>query len=218
MDFDQMLEAWKAQDDKPPYDVNRDALRQALHAEEVRVRKELRILRRTLWALWIFGTGMAIWAGFWIAITIANGWSYIYVVTSAASLALFALGVWAFWMSRGPREESQKNIGNTLKQEVTRNLVLVDYSLSQARRLTFLVLGMACIVIGTGLFSWTTNSSQDIADHSSPGGWSFFAIVFVVLIAWAFPKARNEMRQARPKLELRQQRLRELLETLDAGE
>ena len=33
MDFDQMLESWRAQNTAPPYDANRDALRQALQAE-----------------------------------------------------------------------------------------------------------------------------------------------------------------------------------------
>ena len=78
MDFDQMLETWRAQNTAPPYGANRDALRQALQSEEARVRGELRLRRRTLWFLWIFETGMAVWAGFWIAITITNGWSAIY--------------------------------------------------------------------------------------------------------------------------------------------
>ena len=42
MDFDQMFEAWRAQNTAPPYDVNRDALRQALEAEGARVRREMR--------------------------------------------------------------------------------------------------------------------------------------------------------------------------------
>jgi hypothetical protein len=90
MDFDQMLETWQAQ---TPYDVNRDALRQALDAEEIRVRRERRMHRRALWFMWIVGTGMAVWAGFWIAITITNGWLVIYAIASGVSLVVFALGV-----------------------------------------------------------------------------------------------------------------------------
>ncbi len=217
MDFDQMLGTWKAQDDKPPYEVNQDALRQALQAEEDKVRRELRNRRWALWFMWVFGTGMAIWAAFWIAITIANGWSAIYVVTSAASVVLFSFGVGAVWVSRGPRADPRREFGNTLQGEVRRNLALVDHQLSLGMYWFRLMLGTACILIGTGLFSWTTNSSQDIPD-SGFGGWSFFTIVFVFLIVWSFRKERDEMRQAKPKLELRQQRLRELLETLDAGE
>jgi hypothetical protein len=73
-------------------------------------------------------------------------------------------------------------------------------------------------MVGVGLFSWTTNSSQDISEASSGAGWFWFTVVFVVLIGWASFKAREEMREAKPKLELRQQRLRELLATLEARE
>ena len=58
MDFDQMLETWRAQSTAPPFDVNRDALRQALQTEGARVRRGLRIRRRGLWFVWLLGTGM----------------------------------------------------------------------------------------------------------------------------------------------------------------
>lgn len=101
MDFDQMLETWRAQNTASPHDVNRDALRQALQTEEARVREELRSRRRGLWFLWIFYAGMAVWAGLRIAITMTNGWPAIYVIAAAVSLGLFALGVGAVWVSRG---------------------------------------------------------------------------------------------------------------------
>lgn len=218
MDFDQMLEIWRAQNTAEQYEVNRDALRKTLQAEADRLRKEMRAHRRSLWVMWIFGTGMAIWAAFWIAITITNGWSTIYVVTSAASVGLFGLGVGTVWASRAPREERQKNFGNSLQQEVKRNLALIDHQLSQAGRSMLLILGTASIVLGVGLFSWTTSASQEIAETSSFGGWSLFTIVIVGMLAWGFRKERDAMRKAKPKLELRRQRLRELLESLDAGE
>ena len=60
MDFDQLLETWRAQNTAPPYDVNRDALRLALETEEGTVRRVVRSRRRVIWFLGIFGTGMAI--------------------------------------------------------------------------------------------------------------------------------------------------------------
>ena len=75
MDFDQMLETWRAQNTAPPYDVDRDVLRQALQTEDARVRRVLRFRRRSLWCGWIVGTGMAVFAGSWIAISISNGWN-----------------------------------------------------------------------------------------------------------------------------------------------
>ena len=101
MDFDQMLETWRAQKTAPPYDVNRDVLRQTLQTEEARVRRSLRFRRGVVWFYWILGTGMAVWAGFWIAITITNGWPAIYAIAAAACVCLFASAVGAFWMGRG---------------------------------------------------------------------------------------------------------------------
>ena len=218
MDFDQMLEIWRAQNTAQQYDVNRDALRQALQAEEAKVRREMRNRRRGLWALWILGTGMAVWAGFWIAIVISNGWPAIYAAAAGASFGLFALGVGVVWAGRGPRVEPPHDFGNALREEVRRGLALVDYRLSLTSRWILPILGAISIMVGTGLFSWTVNASQDISGQSSFGGWSLFTILFVALLLWASFKQRDEMRKAKPKLELRQRRLRELLETLDAGE
>jgi hypothetical protein len=218
MDFDQMVETWRAQNTAPPYDVNRDALRQALQTEEARVRGELRTRRHRLWFSWIVGTGMAIWAGFWIAITITNGWPAIYVIAAGVSLGIFALGAGAVWISRGREAELDRNFGNTLQAEVKRSLALVDYQLSLTRRWLLPLLGAALIVIGTGLFSWTVNRSQDIPDLSSGVGWFWFTVVFIVLIVGASYKARHKMHKAKSKLEFRQQRLRELLAALDSRE
>ena len=215
MDFDQMLEAWKAQDDKPPYDVNRDALRQALHAEEVRVRRELRVHRGGVWFTGILGAGLAVWAGFWIAIVITNGWPVVYAITAGLSLVIFAFGVGALWVSRGPRAEPEPNFGNTLQEEVRRTLALVDHQLSLTGRWLLLLLGTASIVVGVALFSWTLDRSQDMT-KSSGVGWFLFAFVFGGLPLWASYRQRDAMREAKSKLELRRQRLHELLENLDA--
>ena len=215
MDFDQMLETWRAQNTAPPYDMNRDALRQALQTEEARVRGELRTQRRALWIFWIIGTGMAVWAGFWIAITITNGWPAIYAIASGVSFCLFALGVGAVWVSR---REPERKFGNTLEEEVRRSLALVDYQLSVTRRWIISMLGVASTLVGAGLFSWTVNKSQDIPDLSSGRGWFWFTVFFVTLIVWGSYKARDENRKAKAKLEVRQRRLRELLAALEARE
>lgn len=216
MDFDQMLETWRAQSTSPPYDVNREALRQALQAEEATVRRGLRMRRRVLWFLWILGTAMAVWAAFWIAITITNGWPAIYAIAAGASLCIFAFAVGAFWVSRGPKAELERNVGNTLQEEVRRSLAHVDYQLSFRHRIIFM-LGVASIVVGTWLFSWTLKRSQGIPD-SSFGGLDLFTALCVVLAVMALYKANEVMRKAKPKLELRQRHLRELLAALDARE
>jgi len=221
MDFDQMLETWRAQSTAPPYDVNRDAIRQALQAEDARVRREVHSHRRGLLFGWIVGTGMAVWAAFWIAITITNGWDPIFVIASGVSLGLFALAACTSWMGRG--REPERNFGNTLQEEVRRSLALVDYQLSVAARWIRPMLGTGSFMVGTGLFSWTVGRSQDIAHHadhpeSSGAGWFWYSVVLVVLGVWASFKVRDEMRKTKLKLETRQRRLRELLAALDARE
>jgi hypothetical protein len=216
MDFDQMLETWRAQNTAPPYDVNRDALRQALQTEEARVRRGLRTRRRGLWFLWIFGTGMAVWAGFWIAITIINGWPAIYAIAAVVSVALFALAAGASWVGRG--REPERNFGNTLEDEVRRSLALVDYQLSVTRRWSISMLGPASLVAGAGLFAWTLVSSQQRANGPSGVGWFWYVVVLGVLGGRASYTALDAMRKATPKLETRQRHLRELLAALGARE
>jgi hypothetical protein len=87
MSFDEMLETWR--------DVDREALRQALQTEESKVRRSHLSERRGLWFFWIFGTGIAVWAGFWIAITITNGWPAFYAILSGVCLSLFVLALGA---------------------------------------------------------------------------------------------------------------------------
>jgi hypothetical protein len=216
MNFDQMLETWRAQDNSPPFDVNRDALRQALQTEEAKVQQELRTTRRSLWVALTIGMGMAVFAGFWIAISISNGWPAVYVVTSGASFGLFAFGAGAMWKSYVPRAEPRRNFGNTLQSEVRRSLALVDDQLSLTKRMIVVVLGAASITFGTLLFSWTLNKSQNIPISSS-SGW-LVPMLLISMFVWSCYKTREEMREAQPKLELRQRRLRELLAALDDRE
>jgi hypothetical protein len=108
---------------------------------------------------------------------------------------------------------AERNFGNTLQEEVRRSLALIDYQLSMTRHSIIDVLGAVSLVVGTLLLSWTVNRSQDIPD-SSGSGW--FIVLLVVWIAWVFYSARKQMRKAKPKLERRQRRLRELLAALEA--
>ena len=218
MDFDQMLAIWRSQNTTPPHDVNRDALRQALQMEEARVRRTLRSRRRGFWFLWILGTGMAVWAGFWIAITITNGWPAIYAIAAGVSLGLFALAAGASWVGRG--REPERKFGNTLQEEVSRSLTLVDYQLSITRRWIISTLGIGSLMAGVGLFSWTLARSQDNFNRPDSSGvdWVWYAVVLVVLGMRASYKVRDALRKATPQLELRQRHLRELLAALDARE
>src|SRR5262245_50208942 len=129
MDFDEMLATWRTQDTAPLYRVNHDALLQALHAEEARVRGELRWL---LWFTCIFGTGMAVFGGVWVSVLIYQGDEpAIYTVAAAAGVGLYVLWIGATGVSRWRQAKRERNFGNTLQEEVRRSLALVDYQLSR---------------------------------------------------------------------------------------
>ena len=214
MDFDQMLETWRAQTTAPPYDVNREVLRQTLQTEEARIRRVMRTWRRGLWLYGILGTGMAVWAGFWIANTITNGWPAIYAIAAAGSLGMFALAAGASWVGRA--REPERDFANTLQGEVRRSLALVDYQLSVTRRWILSMLRMFSFIAGVALFSWTVARSQDNFHRpdSFGVGWFWYAVVLALFGVWTSYKTRK----ATPKLELRQRQLREVLAALDARE
>lgn len=199
MNFDQILGTWRSQ--------TSEALSHALQTEEAKVQRELRLRRRGLWVSCMVGTGMAIWAAFWIAITLTNGWSAIYVIASALSLSLFTFAAVALWIGRGRAPE--RSVGDTLEESVRRSLALVEQQLTDSRHWIFPMLGTAALMVGTGLFSWTVARSQDILD-SSGWGWFWYSVLFAVFAVWLSGKARAETLRVTPILKLRYQRLREL--------
>jgi MFS family permease len=209
-----MLETWRGQTTAPPYDVNREVLRQTLQTEEARIRRVMRTWRRGLWLYVILGTGMAVWAGFWIAITITNGWPAIYAIAAAVSLGMFALAAGASWVGRG--REPERDFANTLQGEVRRSLALVDYQLSVTRRWILSMLRASSFIAGVALFSWTVARSQDNFHRpdSFGVGWFWYAVVLALFGVWTSYKTRK----ATPKLERRQRQLREVLAALDARE
>ena len=128
MDFDQMIETWRNQDAEPMYAVNRDALRQTLRSEQARIRRELRFLFRFAY---IVGTGMIVFGGFWIALSINNGWPAAYSIAAGVGVGMFALWMGTTIVSRRRQAKQERIFGNTLREEVRRSLSLVDYQLSR---------------------------------------------------------------------------------------
>ena len=97
MDFDQMLDAWKAQDDKPLYGVNQDLLRLVLLNEQASMRRRLR------WETWttsIIGAGMAVWTAFWLWVLVYVQGPLLQILAALVGTAMFALSIGAFWLSR----------------------------------------------------------------------------------------------------------------------
>jgi cbb3-type cytochrome oxidase subunit 3 len=201
MNFDQMMDAWKGQDDTPLYGVNRDLLALVVLNEQADIRRAMRIEK---WTTYGVGTAMAVLAGglLWMFPGRGEG-----STVAVATLALVACAVWmiALWASRRGQALRERGFGNSLNDEVRRSLSLVDYQLSQAGRWTRVLLWSAPVTLGACLILWLIMAVNRIDDP-----WMTYGpIIFVVTsIAWqAFDTSSRATRELTP----RRERLNELL-------
>jgi hypothetical protein len=209
MNFDQMMETWRTQDEAPLYGLNRDLLQLVLQYEQAHIRRELRIEQ---WVAYIIGAGAAIFAGFWLWQTIHRADPVLYTVAAGVGGSAFALWAGAFWLSRRRQAMRERSFGNTLQEEILRNLSLVDYQLSRAGRWSAGMLWVAPIMVGTVLIYWLLAAINDNTDFWFDAG--MIALVVVSLV-WTTYDTSRKMKQ---EFEPRRQRLRQLLDMLNAGE
>ncbi|KRA81638.1 hypothetical protein [Altererythrobacter sp. Root672] len=205
MNFDQMLETWKAQDEKPLYGVNRELLQLVITHEQADLRRKL---RKEQWTAYIMGSVMALVAALSL-------WAFIYyrgpvLETAAAALGITTFVAWvaAMWISRRRQARRERQFDNTLRDEIGRNLSLLDYRLSLTGRWIGILWAMP-IVVGVVLFLWF---SAAINTDTDP--W-FSVWMIVVLIVIVVTSARKMSEQTKRELEPRRQRLRELLDGLE---
>lgn len=210
MDFDQMLDAWKAQNDKPLYGVNGELLQLVLRHEQTDIRRQL---RREQWTTYGVGAGMA-------ALGAALLWAFLYfdgplpyVLGAIAGTGAFVLWMAGLWLSLRRQRQRERQFGNTLRAEIARNLSLLDYQLSRYGRWGTAVLWAAPVMVGAGLIYWLM-----AAVNHDPGESGWIHVWIAGVLVWsAVYVPYTSSRELKRKLEPRQQRLRELLEALDAS-
>ena len=211
MDFDQMIDAWKAQDEAPLYGVNADLLQLVLQHEQVELRRGL---RREKWITTVVGTVMGTVAAFFLWAFIYFRGPALYTVGAAVGTGAFVLWMVALWLSRRGQALRERGFGNTLRDEIGRNLSLVEYQLSHAGRWGAAMLWVAPVMVGAGLLY-----GLSAAVNTDPGeSWWFHAWMFAVLLWSAVYLPYASSRDVKKKLEPRRQRLSELLSALDASE
>ncbi|GFE86916.1 hypothetical protein [Steroidobacter agaridevorans] len=152
MNFDQMLETWRTQDKAPLYGVRRELLRLGVPGEQADLD---RALGRDLWGVYwgTLGTSVA-----WLAVVFgllfaAISWGD--VIPSAWDYVALGIGIGTILLSAGAYRASRKRqalyargFGNSIQEEIRRNLARVDYQLSRYGRLTSLLMYAPMAVAG----------------------------------------------------------------------
>ena len=211
MDFDQMLESWKAQDEAPLYGVNADLLQLVLQNERDKIRRSL---RWEMWTTCICGLGLAGWLAFWFWVLIYLRGPVLDIVGAAVGAGVLALWVGAFLLSRRRQARRERSFGNSLREEVGRNLSLVEYQLSRHGDRRSAMLWTAPAMVGSALLVWLM-----VEINHDPGESRWDSAWMIILLVWmGVFVPYTSSRAVRKKLEPRRQRLRELLTRLDAGE
>lgn len=210
MDFDQMMESWRTQDDKPLYGVNGDLLRLVLQNEQAKIRRTMRMGK---WITYVMGPGMALFAAFWLWVVILKHGPVLQTIAAGVGTGLFVLWVGAFWLSRRRQAKREHGFGNSLKDEIGRNLSLTEYQIANGSWGAAL-LWTAPVMIGATLIYWLT------FQINTSSGFSVWSHVFMgVCIVWSMVFAAYAgHREVKRKLEPRRERLRDLLEVLSASE
>jgi hypothetical protein len=209
MDFDQMLETWRAQDAAPTYRLDHDALRLSLQTEEAGVR---RVRRRDMWVACLAGGGTTLFGAGWLwALIYQSDTPIIYTIAAALGFGMVAVWLTAYCASRWRQAKNERNFGNTLHEEVRRALSRVEVDIWRFRSWSAGALQIAPIMIGALLVNWSVGRSQNHGTDISFMGWWLYLMPVVVTV-YAVGLGR---RHAKQKLEPRQKRLRELLAALD---
>lgn len=213
MTFDEMLEAWRTQDETPPYRVNPDLFLVVVQQEQASLRREMGLGNSWAvpWALWAAAGAMlvvavaalfAVTRGWATAIT----WDYL-----AMGVAISAMLLWpvAYSASRRRQSPRERAFGNSLQEEIRRNLSWVDNELSRHSRLAPSLLRFAPMGVAAILYSWVI-----VRTDNGPVGWAIF---FSAACGMLFPLLWTGHYFKTQLLEYRR-RLSQLLELLNANE
>lgn len=183
MNFDQMLETWRAQDKVPLYGVNRDLLRLGIPREQAGLQREV---SRNTWGVYWAGVGTsAAWLGVVFALLFAavswgditsSVWDYVALGIGVGTILLSA---GAYWVSRKRHALCEHGFGNSLQEEIRRNLSRVDYQLSRYGRMASLLmyapLWMA-LILSFWVFFFRISGK--------PFGWLQAAACLMFILPW----------------------------------
>jgi hypothetical protein len=183
MNFDQMLETWRVQDKVPLYGVRRDLLRLEVPREHTDLQRSL---RRNTWGIYwaILGTSIACLLIFFPLLFAAISWGDIAssvwdYVALGIGIGTILLSAAAYWVSRRRHALWERGFGNSLQEEIRRNLSRVDYQLSRYGQLAWTLM-YAPVWVALMLSSWVI--IVRIGGNSL--GWAQAAACFYFIPVW----------------------------------
>lgn len=216
MNLDDLTTVWRSQDVVPLHGINETLLRLALRHDEAK------LLGKRRWEKWgtYFWTAVIIVVmTFFLALMIypydddvLTGWDYAIPIVGAVAALFWARAMYLSHRAQALREQS---FGESLRDQVHRQVAQLDYRLTRVRPANVLVnalLPMVC-AIGIVLSSWRINDRP----FSDGELWLWIA----VMIAWfAINVAVDVWWQGRSKqrdLLPHKRRLEMLLKELEAS-
>ena len=211
MNLDDLMEVWRSQDASPLHGVNETLVRLALRQDEAKVQKQRRLENRIGFLSVAFLVGML---GCFLFIMIypndddvLSGWDYAIPVVGVSAALL-----WGRWMYLRRRSQvvREQRFGESLRDQINRQIAQLDYQVSLAGVLKSTLLPMVG-AMAMILASWRINDKpfNDARLLIPVGGMIFW---FVLNVGAAFWWARRVMqRKALP----RKRRLEALLKELE---
>jgi hypothetical protein len=213
MNFDEMLEAWRAQDERPPYRVNPDLLRVVVQHEYAEVRRVSGWEHSFVpWALWAAAGAMLVVVFALLFAVTSRGWvtlsTWDYLATGVATGAML---IWpaVYWASY-KQLSNERGSGDPLQEDIRRSLSRVDYELSRHGRLAPSLLLIAPFAIVAILFFWITARTDEGPIQAR---LTFFIVAFSMFspLVWTRHYVKEQLLAQR-------RRLSQLLELLNVSE
>jgi hypothetical protein len=148
-------------------------------------------------------------------------WAFVYfgsplhfAIMAAVGAAASLLWMAALWLSLRRQRRRERHFGNTLREEIARNLSILDYQLSRYGRWGSALLWSAPVMIGGTALYWL---GVEVNYDPGESRWEHAWMLAIFLWAAVF-LPYSSSRDVRKKLEPRRQRLGELLDMLNRGE
>ncbi len=209
MHLDEVLDAWRSQDQAPLYGVDEGRLQQALREEEAKRRRGLVIEARTTYGFaTLMFAGLALLFALMFYDDDPRTWWDFLIVTLGAAAAVFAAANLHIGRRRLALRERQ--FGASLHDELGRHVALLDYELSRTWRMSAItrtMLPFYLCALALYLSIWRINNE--------PFNWGTDGFQLVVM-SGAMWYAAWIARHAAQDVLSRRHRLEELLEKLDA--